>query len=61
MIIEIIVALIFNVVISLLFKGIEPLNIKTFSITMIIVVYIAYFIFKYGTNMQSEIDTSIYD
>ena len=61
MICDVVISLIFNIIISLLFKGLSTISINSFSLTLVVGIYVIYFIFIYGTNMQKEIDTSIYD
>ena len=61
MIINIIVKVVFDLILSLVFKNDIMLNTSGYTIMEIICVYVCYFIFLYGTNMQKKIDTQIYD
>ena len=61
MIINIIVKVVFDLILSLVFKNDIVLNTSGYTIMEIVCVYACYFIFLYGTNMQKKIDTQIYD
>ena len=61
MIISLIVAFVFELILSITTKGVCSINIGTYGIIEILCVYVIYYIFKYGTYMQKKVNTKIYE
>ena len=61
MIISVITSVIFNVIISIVCRDVVNAGVKTYSITIILGLYVLYYIFKYAINMQNKVDTKICD
>lgn len=61
MIISAIVSLVFEITIGVLFPKLYIVNITSYGIIEILMVFVIYYIFKYATKLQEEKKTSIYN
>lgn len=61
MIINWVVAIVFSIILNLVFRNDTLFNAGSYTIMEIIGVYVCYFIFQYGTKMQKITDTTLYD
>ena len=61
MICSVVASLIFELILTVVMKNAFNVHFTSYNIMRIITVYIAYYIFKYGTKLQAKNTTSIYD
>lgn len=61
MIISLIVAIVFETVLSLYTKNVFTLHIASYSVVTIMIVYILYYIFKYAVKLQKKSNDKVYD